>query len=316
MSDPVIPSEVLVHAEPADPENRWDGIGASEAPLLVAGGTMFGKSRADIYREKLGLVGLSTDEDIDPKTKEAMEIGLLLEPAVAEMVHRQSGFRLVQAQVRLRSRAHPFITCTPDYWVYDGDQLVGVCQTKTRGDGRAWSEGMPRSVWVQLQTEMLVTGLRFGIGAAIAGGKLMQAPWERAEPDEEFVTEHLVPTLSRFWERVQNEEGPPIDGTEECTAALNKLFPKHEEGEAVDLGGEFLEMDQELQVIKARIKEDEERRREIENAIRSEIGTAEMGRLPDGSAYTYRTQVVNHKAREARTTTSRVLRRKGAKRNG
>jgi putative phage-type endonuclease len=281
---------------------RAKAIGASEMPSLFGVGW---ETPLQLYARKLGAIG-RTEES------EAMEIGTLIQPTIAALLERRTNLHIIEAPQNefLRHSEFPFIGCTPDaYLASDERPDMGVAEYKNVGHHSAgdWDEGVPLRTQVQIQGQLAVTGYQWGVAAALLGGN--KFVWHRVERNEAFIST-LIETCREFWRRIQDQDPPPVDGDKRTTAALFALHP-NDNGESVQLPDELTETAEELAALDRVIKDAEERQAEITNSIRSLIGDATYGLLPDGSGWSWKTQV--RKAYEVKESTSRVLRRIKAK---
>ena len=175
------------------------GIGASQI-AAVLGEHRF-SSRLRVWAEKTGRL-----EPLDYSFNEAVQMGIELEPFVANKYESKTGRHIDKAGVLLRSTLYPCAICTPDYFLEDNDGVLRVpCQIKTTGAYRLneWADGPPKEVWWQVQHEMLVTGSSWAsIGVLVGGQRFM---WTDVQRDEEAIR-RIITEGTEFWRQVKENE--------------------------------------------------------------------------------------------------------------
>lgn len=174
---------------------------------------------------------------------------------------------------------------------------TGVLEMKTTIFGEDWKDEPPLYYVVQLQHQLRVTGLQWGVLAVLVqGSKLLTV---RIERNDAFLRK-LVVVLKTFWQRVVEQTPPPpspIDG-----AVLNRLFPD-DNGETVALrpaeftdphGQRFMLDPQHLIERKHALMDFANRiGEEIEACnvyLKSLLGNASMGVLPNGEYASWKKQ--------------------------
>lgn len=282
-------------------EARRTGIGASDAPSLFGCGF---QSALAVYEEKI-----STEPVEDDSDSELTRWGKLLEPLILAELQRETGRRIEAGGQLLRSREWPWMLAT-----LDAEQAcskrpsVGTVEAKaTRWLGDEWKSGPPKRPWIQMQQQLAVTGRSWGSCAVLIGGS--EFKWADVERDDHFINDILVPAGEEFWKRVQERRPPPPDGSDSARAAIKKLFPEEIPGKILQLGGELIEFDDELQGLKKDKRAVETRIQQIEDSIKMAIGDAEAGVLANGTTFTYLSQ--SRAEYIVKATTFRVLRRRG-----
>lgn len=282
-------------------------IGASDAASALSANPW--KSQFQLWAEKTGIADPPSLDD-----KEEVYWGNALE---AEIIKRfsyvaQRGVRSVDHERLDRHPDRVWMTATPDAIQYaDGKRGDGVLEIKTAGywPGKAWEKEPPLMYQIQVQHQLAVTGLEWGtLAVLVAGQKLL---WFDVDRDDAFIEQMMV-TESWFWTQVLEQIPPPVDGSIATTDTLKRLYPK-DDGKIISLPAHAADWDVELERIKDVIKKAEALKRKAENEFKAALGNATCGILPNGDQYMFKTQVVNHKAKDAFTNDFRVLRRKGTK---
>jgi putative phage-type endonuclease len=277
-----------------------EGIGGSEAAAVL--GISPWVSPLALYLRKLKMMP-------EQEGSQRMQWGLDLEDAIANYYERETG-RLTRKPPSFtiyQSKEHPYMMATIDRLIEPIDKRgLGVLQIKTGGPGmiRDWEEEIPLYYQVQIQHEMAVTGATWGSFAVFFGDyKDLIIDVER---NERFV-EILIEKEGEFWERIKNQDPPPVDHSESSKEALHHQYPK-DTGEAIPLPGDAIMWDEDLQEIKAREKQLKKEKTELENKIKSELKTAQQGVLTNGVVYTWTSH--EREAFWVEATTVRTLRRK------
>ena len=263
---------------------RQSGIGASEIAAVL--GESPYSSRLRIWGQKVGRILPQDLSDV-----EAVQMGIELEPLVANLYSKKTSRPVEPAGILLRSDEYPWALATPDYWLMDGDGNWRIpLQIKTTSAWRVndWAEGPPVHIWWQVQHEMFVTGAPWAsVGVLVGGQRFM---WVDVERDEDAI-QRIIYEGGIFWNQVQSQEYPDPDMLEDTTHSIQSLFPSSAEGEVLGLPADAVEWDRELTQYKAQRSELEDHIRHLENNLKLSIGPAEKGVLHDGSgAYTYKSQ--------------------------
>jgi len=286
-------------------QERQTCIGASDAAAIMSESPW--KSRYALWAEKVH--GIETTEE-----SERMKWGLLLEPAISDAFTQWAeenldSFTHVSPDGNGRViRRHPeydFLGATLDRLVYAGDDLIGVLEIKTT-DGRNhadWQDGPPLYYQIQVQHQLMVTGLPMGWIAVLIGGnqfKVFECP-----RFNNFI-EILKSNEIAFWRMIENKTQPIVDGSDSTTAALRLLHP-NDDGSEIELNERDWQDDiDHLDELKAKIKEYQADMAVIENNLKSVIGASTFAHVGEFT-YSYKTQT--RKAHEVKESTFRVLRR-------
>lgn len=284
-------------------EARKEGIGGSEAAAVL--GVSPWVSPLTLYLRKLNLMP-------EQEASERMQWGLDLEDAVAVYYERETGRKLYSPKpfTIFKSQQNEFMQCTIDKLIEQfDDRGPGLVQIKTAGPGQLaeWQEEIPIYYQVQIQHEMAVMGYKWGSFAVFFGdfkGLIVDV-----ELNQRFVN-ILVEQEELFWQRIQNQDPPPIDDSQSTREALHYQYGQ-DSGESTSLPGDALHWDRELLEAKAAKKDAEKLIRELENKIKGEMGFNTYGVLPNGTTYIWKAH--QREGFWVDATTVRTLRRKAAK---
>jgi predicted phage-related endonuclease len=272
--------------------------GASEAAAIVDG-HCFGTTAEVKWAEK---VGIEEPQNLDhlPGVRMGRAWETIGGQVFCDEFERDTGVRVAahRAEVTLLSRAHPFIAATPDYWLTEpgSKKVKGALEIKAPGWMGDWVDfGVnsecpgTRHTWMQIQQQMLVTGLRsihvLGVGGYRGG---LYPAWQEIEYDEAFVRNTLVPKLEEFWGYVEREECPPPTASKDW-GRVHKAWRKAKKSPGGDkqvvLPADGVEASTELEMLSLKLKKMKAREQELRNIVRSTMGDAEEGYLPDGSRW-------------------------------
>jgi len=297
MLDPII-----VRCESRDEwlAERRKSIGASEVAVI------FGESP---FMTPLRLWAQKTGREGPTEETEAMRMGHLLEPIIAQRLQEESGHVLADPGdfTIYRHPDTPWLHATPDR-MCDPD---GQAQLKAPGAHfkADWESGAPLHVEIQVQAEMHSTMRNWSDIAALVGGQEFR--WCTVSRNQEFI-DGMIERCEEFLKLVQSDTPP--EATAKDTSFIAKLYPEHAKGmiiepEAVDEG--FFRHVQEYDTLKEEVKHAQSALDYHEAKIKMFMGEAEILNLPDGSAFTWKTQNVKEFIVKAHTT--RPLKRKQAK---
>ena len=281
---------------------RRKSIGSSDAATLW--GVNPFQSPLQLWQDKLGLV------DHGEET-EAMRFGTLLQPVVAEAFQRETGrpVRRNDGDKLAVMRDLPIAAATVDGWQHRGS-VEGVLELKTTNAyARAdWQENAPAYYRIQVQHQLMVTGLPFASIACLIGGQ--EFIWLDVERDEAFIQQHRR-RVEAFWRNHIETETPPTPNADDRDALL-RMFPQEVAGKIIELPALFVDLDAELAEVAAERKRLTEREDEIKNLIRAELGDAEAGIVP-GTGFMFKNKLETRKAHQVAESAARVLRRVKAK---
>jgi len=265
---------------------RHNGIGASEAPAVMGVGKW--ESPYTVWLKKMA----PPPEDDDPPN-EAAEMGHWLEPVVAAVFQARTGYRTILDGSLLRSKKYPFMTCTLDAWsCVNGVWVPNEIKTTGAWLESDWEHGTPPFYMPQIRHQHVVVGpVERSFNACLIGG-------QRFVWDEHFRNEQeealLIARARRFWSYVTDGEAPPIDGHRATEEALKAAHPIGDKSMVVELDEAFIEAADEIDMLKGQAKSIEEKLRKAQNEVRAALGDAELGRLPNGSEFRYRTAHGKH----------------------
>ena len=206
---------------------RKQGLGSSDAATAL--GLNPYQSPLSLWLDK---TQADTVSDIDPEDDSHPTYwGNVLEPIVATHYSKRTGNKVRRVNAILQHPEHPFMLANLDREVV-GQPDVQILECKTTGHygAKAWKDGVPEYVLVQVMHQLAVTGKQAADVAVLIAGQQLQI--HRIQRDEALIAK-LIELESRFWWHVENNIPPPTDGSDSAALALQTLFPT-DNGEVVD----------------------------------------------------------------------------------
>jgi predicted phage-related endonuclease len=301
--------EVVGKYEPDDPawqEVRKTGIGASESPSVLEVEGAF-STPLKVWASKVGVIWRrGTGEEMPDERSEAFEemlrFGHVMEPTIACELQRATGCEVIMDGTTYRHPEYGYITATPDAWIELETEGWALAELKNVSEWTAdqWEDGAPLKYQVQLQHQMLVTGAREGVIAAIIGGNRFK--YVRYSRDDEFIHK-LSQKLTEFWNMVAYDEMPNPTGPD-----VDTLKMLHEgDGEVIELPPEAVDWDEQIVKAKEQIKKWEQIKSNAEASLWASLESASAGVLPGGGGY--RVVTVTKEPYSVDGTTYKYLRR-------
>lgn len=246
---------------------RNGGIGASEVATVV--GLNPFETPLELWRRKVG---------IDPPKDDnaAMRRGRFCEDAVARWWSEETGREVIRSSstdFMFVDRERDFLRVSPDrtYWLPEcarNDDNKGILECKTT-NMKVDPEDLPKNWFVQVQMNLGVAGYTHGSLAWIG------SRFEFGYADIEFVPDFyamLVEAVTKFWEVnvKQMIEPDPVNVRD-----ITTKFSRHMDGKVVEVGDDILDAYHELVGLKKEIAPLEERKKELEDAMKMAFEDAE-----------------------------------------
>ena len=262
---------------------RAQWLGASESAILLDQSRFKGKLA--LHYQKLGF----EDHEDDP---EYLQIGSDLESAVAKMYARNTDNRRIfnlGSNTILVSKQYPWLSCTLDRITEKPEWGYGVLELKTRGSFAMedWEQEVPEDVMIQVQHQLLVTGLPWGSVGALIGGPTWHFRWTDVAPNL-AIHSAILDISEKFMANVKSGIEPQADDHPSTKDILKQLYPL-DNGESVEASSEVDDLDIELVRVKDELKALESRKDAAENRLRQIIGPNTFIQGQDYK-YSYKTQ--------------------------
>ncbi|MNH14507.1 putative phage-type endonuclease [Aeromonas rivipollensis] len=254
---------------------RQLGIGSSDAAVAV--GLSPYKCPLTLWLEK---TARKAPEDISQK--EAVLWGVELEPVLAQVYAKRTGYKVRRVNAVLQHPERTFMLANLDREVVGHPDGPGILEIKTASYHSApqWEEGVPVAYQCQVLHQLAVTGHAWAEVAVLIGGQDFRI--YRIERDEEKIGD-LIRREAQFWQQVRQDWQPEPDGSSDAAAALSWLFPR-DDGQTVDLSDspEFNQLFGELLHLREHKEEVELRESQIKQRLQATLGEATAGLFADG----------------------------------
>jgi putative phage-type endonuclease len=288
------------------PEEEWlayraNGLGGSDAGTVC--GVNKYKSAYALWAERTNLI------ERENVGNEATDWGHRLERVIAEKYAHDHKQAVVAWPVILVSEKNDFMFANIDFWIVEPtpDFPVGVVtdwknniepagvkailEVKTSGIAspgtvHQWSNNsIPQSYVLQTVHYGIVTGVHEIIFAALlppTGLQVRHLAW-----DEELA-ENLVIIEQQFWDLVQTNTAPEVDGSDATEAAQAARYPRHEAGKGLEGGMELKSLWEEFSAAKVAAEEADKVRKGLRAKIIEVVGNAEYATVDGNVILTYK----------------------------
>ena len=262
-------------------EWRSQGIGASDVPAIM--GVSSFASPWSLWAEKTGRVGRSA-------TTQRQRIGQVLEGAIAQLFHEETGLHVAGEQTWCTHREHKWARATVDGFALPEhadtiDDALGVVEIKT--DGAPSWDGVPPRIYAQVQWQLFVTDMPRAWVAVLHSGFTFRVH-EVLRSNEAIA--QMFEQAERFWfDHVQGDTPPPVDSADATRDAISAVWPDHDPGKVASLD-DLVDVIEQRDVLKAEVKRGEDALRLAENAIKEALADAEVGTIRGIPVVTYKTQ--------------------------
>jgi len=243
---------------------RREKIGGSEA--AAACGIDPYRSRRLLWYEKV--------HGIEREESEAMRLGTLLQPAIAEIV-AERGYEIMPAPADgFVHREHEWMVVHPDGFT-ELDDLMAVVEIKTRGT--AWSSEDEHELFpymMQLQHGMAVTSCALGVLIVLHGGYGgLRLEVREIERDDALIAV-MVELEQEIVEAVRTLQPPPARGAKADDESLKLQFPQSN-GSAIRATGGVWTWVKEARALKEQQDEVTRQYKERVQNIQAYMGEAE-----------------------------------------
>lgn len=253
--------------------NQIHYVGASELPVLCGITAPLWGSPLSIAAVKLGRMESLTQDN------EMLESGRDMEPIAIRRLARDLDTTVKPYGWALNSKRIPGLGCTPDaivpdqVWNEPGELVLfdAFAQVKNSAGYDDWSldeNGRlnPMRVWVQVQSEMAVTGHPWCFAGALIRG--WEFKFARIARDDEFIDGTIKPTVARFIEYLKAGELPPPDFSDATRDAILALYPGDPDAPHITLPASFCDRDERFASLALRKKTIDKSMDQIRNEVR------------------------------------------------
>lgn len=248
--------------------SRKNSVGGSDASTIL--GLNPYSSPYALWAEKTGAL---IPEDIS--MKEAVRLGHVLEPYVAQRFTEITGKKVRRENFILKNEAYPWAHANVDRIVI-GEKAGLECKTTSALNLSKFKGGeYPANYYCQCVHYLAVTGYERWYLAVLIGNQEVRI--FTIERDEQEIAA-LMEAEQRFWDCVKANTPPAVDGSEATSDTLAALY--HDNGEQTDLTPVCGNL-REYLALKAQMKELEEKINAAANAIKEYMGNASKGSYGD-----------------------------------
>lgn len=245
---------------------RHKYIGGSDSAAIV--GLNQYSSPYSVWAEKTGEIsGFSGNL--------ATEVGTFLEEFVAQKFAEVSGKKVRKCNLSMVNDLYPWAIANVDRLIVGEDAGLEIKTTSEMNLKKFKGGEYPANYYVQSMHYMAVTGRKRWYLAVLIGNRDFQ--WYTIERDEDEI-KALMEAEQRFWECVQNNTPPAVDGMQATSDTIAQLHP--EGGTAVDLTPVCDYLRQYIE-LKAQMKELEKKVNTAANHIKEFMAEAGTGTYQD-----------------------------------
>ncbi len=263
---------------------RRRGIGGSDVAAVL--GMSRYTSPLEVYLDKVG--DLPLDRPQAPELVEAAFWGHQHEPTIARVFTHRTGLAVVDGPGMLAHVARRWMLANVDRYVLDErGRPSSLLEIKTRSAYQLddWLDSVPDGPALQTYWYLAVTGYEHAHVAALLGGNRLIV--HRVERDEQLV-EHLVEIVGRFWGHVLDRIPPPVDGSAATEELLGHLYDVRPDAVTVADPAEVLPLLERRRELKAREERTADELREVDNRLKAVAGDAEVVKVQDTVAFTWK----------------------------
>jgi predicted phage-related endonuclease len=250
------------------------------------------------YTDRFTLWARKTGKIPDQGDQLRFRVGLALEELIHQELEKETGVILHDpGSYVLMTRE--WRGATPDRMIVKSpkalDDFTGIAEFKTvsAANKRDWKEGPSLYASVQMLHTMEVTGLNWGLAAALLG--LDDFTHHEVTRDERLL-EMLLEAEYAFWQCVQRDIPPPL-GFEESNKTLKAMFPEAVEEKTVEIESSraraalkgWRTAKQAIKELKQELREIEKQSTLFENELRLVLEDAERGEIGGAGTVTLKT---------------------------
>lgn len=248
-------------------EYRKKGIGGSDASVVC--GINKYKSPIELWMEK-------TDKLPCSEAGEAAYWGTQLEALVRAEFTKRTGIEVNTIKHILQHEDFPFMLANLDGTCQHPNYGTCVFEAKTASAYKAmeWEDKIPDEYMLQIQHYMAVTGYKGTYIAVLIGGNTFK--WKFIERDEEIIS-MLIELEKNFWEHVQNEIPPALDGSSASEKFLAERFPDSIPKSKIELPETAENLISEYNSACEKLEEITEQKQKAENMLKEMLGENEIG---------------------------------------
>lgn len=273
-------------------QRRNDGIGGSDIAAIM-GLTPRYRTQIDVWMEKTGQAPIETRA---PYVVDGIEYpsepaywGTVHEDAIAHHFTAVTGLKVRRRNAILQHPDHPWMLANIDREIVAPGLRAGLeCKSASAYLSDDWQDdAVPLAYQAQCQWYMAITGFSTWYIAALVGGNRFTCTM--LSRDDEVI-HSMIAAGHAFWQCVESHTMPPVDGSEKCSDALQRLYPSSIPDASIELPP-TIDL-REIDALARDIAALEERRMLLINQIKAEMGENESAWCGDRKI-TWKTVVSN-----------------------
>lgn len=266
-----MPAKILAVTENMPYEDwlewRKKGIGGSDASVVC--GISGYRSPVELWLDKTGQLPYQ-------EAGETAYWGTQLEALVRAEFTKRTGIEVEHKGVLLQSEEHPFMLANLDGTCEHPDYGTCIFEAKTASAYKVgeWDDTIPDEYQLQIQHYMAVTGYKAAYIAVLIGGNTFR--WKLVERDEELIS-MLIELEANFWDHVQMNTPPAMDGSAASAKFLSERFPDSVPKSQIILPDTAADLIQQYDTACEQLEAITEQKQEAENKLKELLGENEVG---------------------------------------
>lgn len=212
---------------------------------------------------------------IEEKESDYTYFGHIMEPVIKQEFTKRTGLKVRAKNYILQSDKYPWMLADVDGLIKEKDGTYSVFEAKTANEYKKelWKKKVPDEYYAQVQHYLCVTGFSKAYVCAVVGGNSYYC--HEVMRDEEYIR-MLVKKEWEFWQCVQNDIVPEVDGAKATSQYINEHYSQSLSreillpDEANNLVASYFEVDEAL-------KEMSQKKTEIVNRLKMLMKENERG---------------------------------------
>lgn len=247
-------------------KERVGYLGSSDAAAVL--GLSRWSTPLRVWAEKTGNL------QIEPKDSLAIELGELLEDAVATLFMRRSGKKVKRCTQTIYHPTHKFLAANLDR-VLIGEDAILECKTAASWKAPEWADKqIPQEYAVQVLHALAVTRKKKAYLCCLVGNQTVEI--REIDRDENTINQIVAKEVD-FWNTYVVPKVMPFNISRRDDETLLKLFPMADEGTLVALGDNANRIIESLQSMKQDAKNLDGLISQQENELKALLQDSETG---------------------------------------
>lgn len=244
-------------------EHRKKSIGGSDASAII--GMSKYSSPYTVWADKIGKLPPKEDN-------EAMRLGRDLEEYVAKRFTEATGKKVRRENNILINPDYPFAHANVDRMIIGEDAGFEAKTTSALNVKKFKNGEFPENYYCQCVHYLAVTGCkRWYLGVLVLG---VEFKWFVIERDEDEI-KALMKSETDFWQYVESNTPPMVDGTDSTSDTLRTIYPESN-GESISLMAYENDLKQ-FMTLSSLLDDIKEQKEEVANRIKAFMGDCSRG---------------------------------------